>query len=110
MPNYVERRISSLTKETYALILAGGRGSRLYELTDRRAKPATFFGGKFRIIDFPLSNCINSGIRRDTLRKSLVNPLRFCRHHNKRAMAGILVRLMPYFKTLTLSDMNYLNM
>ncbi|AWB57280.1 MULTISPECIES: glucose-1-phosphate adenylyltransferase [unclassified Colwellia] len=64
MPNYVERRISSLTKETYALILAGGRGSRLYELTDRRAKPATFFGGKFRIIDFPLSNCINSGIRR----------------------------------------------
>ena len=64
MPNYVERRISSLTKETYALVLAGGRGSRLYELTDRRAKPATFFGGKFRIIDFPLSNCINSGIRR----------------------------------------------
>ena len=64
MPNYVERRISSLTKETYALVLAGGRGSRLYELTDKRAKPATFFGGKFRIIDFPLSNCINSGIRR----------------------------------------------
>lgn len=64
MPNYVERRISSLTKETYALVLAGGRGSRLFELTDKRAKPATFFGGKFRIIDFPLSNCINSGIRR----------------------------------------------
>jgi len=64
MPNYEERRISSLTKETYALVLAGGRGSRLFELTDRRAKPATFFGGKFRIIDFPLSNCINSGIRR----------------------------------------------
>ncbi|MEW6982829.1 glucose-1-phosphate adenylyltransferase [Colwelliaceae bacterium 6471] len=64
MPNYEERRISSLTKQTYALVLAGGRGSRLFELTDRRAKPATFFGGKFRIIDFPLSNCINSGIRR----------------------------------------------
>jgi glucose-1-phosphate adenylyltransferase len=64
MPKYEERRISSLTKETYALILAGGRGSRLFELTDKRAKPATFFGGKFRIIDFPLSNCINSGIRR----------------------------------------------
>ena len=64
MTNYVERRISNLTKETYALILAGGRGSRLYELTDKRAKPATFFGGKFRIIDFPLSNCVNSGIRR----------------------------------------------
>jgi glucose-1-phosphate adenylyltransferase len=58
------RNISNLTKETYALILAGGRGSRLYELTDYRAKPATYFGGKFRIIDFPLSNCINSGIRR----------------------------------------------
>jgi len=64
MPKYEERRISNLTKDTYALVLAGGRGSRLFELTDRRAKPATFFGGKFRIIDFPLSNCINSGIRR----------------------------------------------
>ena len=64
MPKYVERRISNLTRDTYALVLAGGRGSRLFELTDRRAKPATFFGGKFRIIDFPLSNCINSGIRR----------------------------------------------
>ncbi len=58
------RYISRLTKETYALVLAGGRGSRLYELTEWRAKPALFFGGKFRIIDFPLSNCINSGIRR----------------------------------------------
>ncbi len=47
-----------------ALILAGGRGSRLYELTNWRAKPALYFGGKYRIIDFPLSNCINSGIRR----------------------------------------------
>lgn len=64
MPNYVNRYISALTRDTYALILAGGKGSRLHELTDWRAKPATFFGGKFRIIDFPLSNCINSGIRR----------------------------------------------
>ena len=64
MPKYENRYISNLTRDTYALILAGGRGSRLYELTDWRAKPATFFGGKFRIIDFPLSNCINSGIRR----------------------------------------------
>lgn len=64
MSNYVNRYISNLTQDTYALILAGGKGSRLYELTDWRAKPATFFGGKFRIIDFPLSNCINSGIRR----------------------------------------------
>lgn len=58
------RFVSRLTKDTVALILAGGRGSRLFELTDWRAKPALYFGGKFRIIDFPLSNCINSGIRR----------------------------------------------
>ncbi len=58
------RFVSRLTRQTLALILAGGRGSRLYELTDWRAKPAVPFGGKFRIIDFPLSNCINSGIRR----------------------------------------------
>src|SRR5271155_6028745 len=53
-----------LPKQSIALVLAGGRGSRLHQLTDRRAKPAVFFGGKFRIIDFPMSNCINSGIRR----------------------------------------------
>jgi len=58
------RFVSKLTRDTYALILAGGRGSRLHELTDWRAKPALYFGGKFRIIDFPLSNCINSGVRR----------------------------------------------
>ncbi|RPI47121.1 MAG: glucose-1-phosphate adenylyltransferase [Betaproteobacteria bacterium] len=58
-----ERYVSRLTKRTYALILAGGRGSRLMGLTDWRAKPAVPFGGKFRIIDFPLSNCVNSGIR-----------------------------------------------
>ena len=58
------RFVSRLTRDTLALVLAGGRGSRLYELTDVRAKPAVYFGGKFRIIDFPLSNCVNSGIRR----------------------------------------------
>ncbi len=58
------RFISALTKNTVALVLAGGRGSRLHNLTDWNAKPAVQFGGKFRIIDFPLSNCINSGIRR----------------------------------------------
>jgi len=58
------RYVSKLTRDTYALILAGGRGSRLFELTEWRAKPALYFGGKFRIIDFPLSNCINSGVRR----------------------------------------------
>lgn len=50
--------------DTLALVLAGGRGSRLHQLTDWRSKPAVPFGGKFRIIDFPLSNCVNSGIRR----------------------------------------------
>jgi glucose-1-phosphate adenylyltransferase len=53
-----------LARRTLALVLAGGRGSRLKQLTDRRAKPAVFFGGKFRIIDFALSNCLNSNIRR----------------------------------------------
>lgn len=58
------RFVSRLTRDTLALILAGGRGSRLKQLTLWRAKPAVPFGGKFRIIDFPLSNCLNSGIRR----------------------------------------------
>lgn len=58
------RYVSRLTRETLALILAGGQGSRLYELTTWRAKPSLYFGGKFRIIDFPLSNCLNSGVRR----------------------------------------------
>ena len=64
MSQEYKRDITSLTKNTYAVILAGGRGSRLFELTDSRAKPAVFFGGVFRIIDFPLSNCVNSGIHR----------------------------------------------
>jgi len=54
----------TLARRTLALVLAGGRGSRLKDLTDRRAKPAVHFGGKFRIIDFALSNCMNSGMRR----------------------------------------------
>ncbi|HEY9397074.1 MAG TPA: glucose-1-phosphate adenylyltransferase [Burkholderiales bacterium] len=53
-----------IARNTLALVLAGGRGSRLEQLTDWRAKPAVPFGGKFRIIDFTLSNCVNSGIRR----------------------------------------------
>jgi glucose-1-phosphate adenylyltransferase len=57
------RFVSKVTRDTMALVLAGGRGTRLKQLTDWRAKPAVPFGGKFRIIDFPLSNCINSGIR-----------------------------------------------
>jgi glucose-1-phosphate adenylyltransferase len=62
--NRSPRFVSRLTRDTLALIMAGGRGSRLKQLTMWRAKPAMPFGGKFRIIDFPLSNCINSGIRR----------------------------------------------
>ncbi len=58
------RFVSQITRNTVALVLAGGRGTRLGQLTDWRAKPAVPFGGKFRIIDFTLSNCVNSGIRR----------------------------------------------
>ena len=57
------RYVSRLTSGTLAVIMAGGRGERLHDLTINRCKPATPFGGKFRIIDFPLSNCVNSGIR-----------------------------------------------
>ena len=53
-----------LPRRTFAFVLAGGRGSRLRQLTDNRAKPAVYFGGKFRIVDFTLSNCINSELRR----------------------------------------------
>ncbi|KFL27383.1 glucose-1-phosphate adenylyltransferase [Paradevosia shaoguanensis] len=58
------RTPSPLAREAMAYVLAGGRGTRLMELTDRRAKPAVYFGGKSRIIDFALSNALNSGIRR----------------------------------------------
>ncbi len=58
------RRVAPISRDTMAYVLAGGRGSRLMELTDDRAKPAVYFGGKSRIIDFALSNAVNSGIRR----------------------------------------------
>ena len=51
-----------IKKEMIAMLLAGGQGSRLGVLTSKMAKPAVAFGGKYRIIDFPLSNCINSGV------------------------------------------------
>jgi glucose-1-phosphate adenylyltransferase len=60
----MERPQSPLARDAMAYVLAGGRGSRLMELTDRRAKPAVYFGGMSRIVDFALSNAINSGIRR----------------------------------------------
>lgn len=64
MRHIPSRATTRLSRDTLALILAGGRGTRLKHLTDWRVKPAVPFGGKFRIIDFALSNCINSGIRR----------------------------------------------
>ena len=57
-----QKRVQPLARDAMAYVLAGGRGSRLMELTDRRAKPAVYFGGKTRIIDFALSNALNSGI------------------------------------------------
>lgn len=60
----VSRLTAHIPRDTLALVLAGGRGSRLGSLTSHRAKPAVPFGGRYRIIDFPLSNCVNSGIRR----------------------------------------------
>ena len=60
----IDKRTFRLPGRAVALVLAGGRGSRLYELTDWRAKPAVYFGGEYRIVDFALSNCVNSGIRR----------------------------------------------
>ena len=63
-PDIPGRFVSTLTQDTLALILAGGKGSRLGGLTAERAKPAVPFGGNLRIVDFPLSNCVNSGIRR----------------------------------------------
>lgn len=62
-PRRPERFVSRITRETLALVLAGGRGTRLGGLTTERVKPAVPFGGKFRVIDFALSNCVNSGIR-----------------------------------------------
>ena len=65
MKNYCETKTSTdLTRKTLALVLAGGEGSRLKHLTQWRAKPGVPFGGKYRIIDFVLSNCVNSGIRK----------------------------------------------
>lgn len=58
-----KERVGSMARQTMAYVLAGGRGSRLMELTDKRAKPAVYFGGKSRVIDFALSNALNSGIR-----------------------------------------------
>lgn len=62
MSNYRKRGLTMKQNNMLAMILAGGRGSRLHDLTNKVAKPAVSFGGKYRIIDFPLSNCANSGV------------------------------------------------
>lgn len=71
----MQRDLNTSLKNTLALVLAGGRGSRLMDLTDSLAKPAIHFAGKFRIIDFPLSNCIHSGIRKVAV------PTQYRSHH-----------------------------
>ena len=80
-------RAREATNGTMALILAGGRGSRLHQLTNTRTKPAVYFGGKYRIIDFVLSNCINSGIRRIGLRFGE------CQHYPSRHPAYVVGHL-----------------
>ena len=93
------RYVSRLTTDTVALVLAGGRGSRLHELTRWRAKPAVPFGGTVRIIDFALSNCINSGVRRVAI-LTQYRPFSLMRHvHNGwsflRGDLGEFIELFP---------------
>lgn len=64
LPKALSKTPSALARDTLALLLCGGRGTRLGPLTDWRAKPAVPFGSRFRIVDFTLANCVNSGIRR----------------------------------------------
>ena len=83
-----------IKKEMIAMLLAGGQGSRLGVLTEKVAKPAVAFGGKYRIIDFPLSNCINSGI--DTVGVlTQYQPLRLNTHTSRApALSGTQERPM----------------
>lgn len=108
-----------LVKNALVLVLAGGRGSRLHELTDKRAKPALYFGGNRRIIDFALSNCINSDLNRIgvvtqyaappcfvickqaglSYRKSVANLSICCQLVSKLTiLLGIVARRMRYIK------------
>jgi glucose-1-phosphate adenylyltransferase len=95
-----DRHISQLTKNTMAIVLAGGRGTRLKDLTKWRAKPAVPFGGKFRIIDFPLSNCINSGIRKISIvtqykSHSLIRHIQRAWDFSRGILFGEFIELMP---------------
>ena len=112
-----------MAKELVAMLLAGGLGSRLYALTQKLAKPAVPFGGKYRIIDFPLSNCVNSGI--DTVgiltqyQPFVLNEyiemasrgiwivfteacMYFHRTRKHRGLTGTRVRQMPFIRILLL--------
>ena len=111
-----------MAKELVAMLLAGGQGSRLYALTQKLAKPAVPFGGKYRIIDFPLSNCVNSGI--DTVGiltqyqpfvlneyigngqpwdlDRLYGGVYFHRTRKHRGLTGTRVRQMPFIRILLL--------
>ena len=102
-----------MAKELVAMLLAGGQGSRLYALTQKLAKPAVPFGGKYRIIDFPLSNCVNSGI--DTVgiltqyQPFVLNEyifteacMYFHRTRKHRGLTGTRVRQMPFIRILLL--------
>ncbi len=93
------RFVGRLARDTLTVVLAGGRGTRLAELTHYRAKPAVPFGGKFRIVDFTLSNCINSGIRRIAV-LTQYRPYSLTRHINHtwsflRGEFGEFVELLP---------------
>src|SRR5450759_2513700 len=93
------RYVSRLTGGTLAVIMAGGRGERLKALTEHRCKPASPFGGKFRIIDFVLSNCVNSGIRQIAIltqykAQSLIQHVERCFSY-LRAYFGDFIEVIP---------------
>ena len=110
-----------IKKEMIAMLLAGGQGSRLGVLTEKVAKPAVAFGGKYRIIDFPLSNCINSGV--DTVGVlTQYQPLRLNQHigigipwdldkkNGGVTILGSTGRQTPFIRILTLSTAIIRNM
>ena len=97
------RHISQLTRDTVGLILAGGKGTRLSPLTRNRAKPGVPFGGKYRLIDFTLSNCLNSGIRTVGVGTQYLS--RLCRRSKVTSsirQTGTRARPTPCIRTWTL--------
>jgi len=99
-PRGRERLADRAINDTIALVLAGGRGSRLHELTEHRSKPSLYFGGKYRVVDFALSNCINSGLRRIALltqykSQSLLSHIQRGWSFTCRGELGEFIELMP---------------